>query len=101
MYRLLDAHDSSDVALQPDAVLDELRQLRVHQRLVLLEGLPCRCEQDRITTSQPELIQPPASQSKSVHKAKCNDPSCLYEGGRFPLKRLHWRVEHSRWLVQP
>lgn len=43
-HRLLHTHDSSDVALQPDAVLDELRQLRVYQRFVLLEGLPCRCK---------------------------------------------------------
>lgn len=34
---LLKAHDSSQVALEPHPVADELRQLLIHQRLLLLE----------------------------------------------------------------
>ena len=37
---LLQAHDSGQVGLEPDAVAYELRQLLVHQRLLLLEALP-------------------------------------------------------------
>ncbi len=37
---LLQPHDSGQVGLEPDAVPDQLRQLLVHQSLLLLEALP-------------------------------------------------------------
>ena len=50
---LLDPHDGGDVGLEPDAIPDELRQLLVHQRLVLLEALPGSCEGATCDPSDP------------------------------------------------
>lgn len=43
----LEAHDGRQVALEPDAVADELRQLLVDQAFLLLKRLPRGCARPR------------------------------------------------------
>jgi len=65
----LEAHDGCQVALEPDAVADELRQLLVDQALLLLERLPRGCARPAPRAASAPHGPGPACQAHAQRRA--------------------------------